>query len=101
MTLYREVRVPSVEAIDLQNLGTFWTPNKAKADSPYGKDVGGEAVVIEILAGRDDVDEFGTVATMRRYPSEEEIRLLPGRLVTVLALHTAGGRVSVRRTGRT
>jgi hypothetical protein len=101
MTLYRAVRIPSADAIDLGNLGVFWTPNRLKADSPHGKEVRGEDVVIEILARRSDVDEFGTVATMRRYPGEEEIRLQADSSVTVVSLHTLGSNVSVRRTGRT
>lgn len=83
--LYREFVIPEGQELRYQNLGVYWTPEKKRAVSPYGRNDHPSAsrVVVEVLAQRKDVDEVGTVATNRRY-SEREVRLLPGSTVKVV-----------------
>lgn len=84
--LYREVVIPPGGRLDEANLGRFWTPVREKAVSPFGRSdhATGARVLVEALARRADVDEFETVATMRRYPAEQEIRLREGARVQVV-----------------
>lgn len=78
LTLYREIVLKEDEKLDIMNLGTYWTPIKEKAHSPYGKEKEGEKILLEAEVNREDVDEFGTIANMRRYPDEKEITLRRG-----------------------
>jgi hypothetical protein len=91
--LYREVIAPSGR-LKTNKLGIYWTPEKEKAHSPFGRldSARGEPVVIEALVSRDDVDEVGTVAAMRRHPGEREIRLLPGARVEIVSPSEYSGR---------
>jgi hypothetical protein len=93
--LYREVIVPP-GGLRTNDLGVYWTPEKNKAHSPYGRldRVKGEPVVIEIIAPRDGVDDIGTVAAMRRNPGEREIRLLPGTQVQIVSPVTGRGKAA-------
>lgn len=103
LTLYRAVKVGSVEDIRLGDLGRFWTPEKNKADSPHGRidRPGGVDVVIQIRANRKDVDELETVATMRRYPAEREVRLRKGASVLVEGFWVGGKFHRVGKRGKT
>jgi hypothetical protein len=102
ITLYREVYATSPETIRTDKLGRFWTPDKKKAHSPHGYLDGnaGVPIVIQATARRSDVDEMETVATMRRYPGEREIRLAPGSSVTIQGFHTPDGFQSQRSRGK-
>lgn len=70
---------------------------KDKAVSPFGRvDQSGTSVIVEIRAERSNVDEFETVATMRRHPSEMEIRLLDSSEVDVIRV----GHERINQKGR-
>lgn len=85
--LYREVYAAPKDVIT-SNMGVYWTPEKSKAHSPYGKldNPTGTKVVLVIDAPRSAVDEAGTVNAMRRYPGEREIRLLSGSQVKLVGI---------------
>lgn len=96
--LFRALRVNATSDVDWQNLGRFWTPIREKADSPHGER-GRIEVIVEILADRGAVDEQETIATMRRYPGEMEVRLLPGAEVSVVAVHSKSGTQAIGVAG--
>lgn len=85
LTLYREVLVDDPSELNFTKVGRFWTPERSKVSSPFGRnDSSGKlAVVLQAKARRSDVDEFETVATFRRYPGEREIRLQAGAKIQV------------------
>jgi hypothetical protein len=87
MTLYREI-VASPDRLNWNALGRFWTPDRDKADSPYGGS--GDRTVVKASVRRKDVDELGTIRAMSRHPGEREIRLLPGVKVKVVGMYVAG-----------
>lgn len=102
LTLYRGVRVGSPDQVNTRQLGIFWTPVKRLAHSPYGASKHGIEVVVEAKAKRRDVDVDGTVTTMRRHPSEMEIRLKIGSTVQVVRLHLPNRKViPLGRPGKT
>lgn len=85
ITLYRALIVGDPDSIDTEHLGRFWTAVRAQADSPFGLLDGkrGIKVVVQAHASRRAVDEPETIATMRRYPDEMEVRLIQGSPVVV------------------
>lgn len=87
IVLYRELKT-TLAQVNWNALGRFWTPDKAKADSPYGK--GTERVVLIVKAKRKDVDEKGTISNMGRYGGEREIRLQRGTKVKVVGAYIEG-----------
>ncbi len=102
ITLYRGVRVGSPDQVNTRQLGIFWTPVKRLAHSPYGVSKHGVEVIVEAKAKRKDVDVEGTVTTMRRHPSEMEVRLKIGSAVQVIRLHLPKGKViPMGRPGKT
>ena len=89
LTLYREVYLATPEALNMKALGRFWTPEFVKAHSPFGKldNVSGTMpYILKIQAPRSGVDELETIATMKRYPEEREIRLKSGTRVKLLEM---------------
>jgi len=95
MVLYRAINVPLAQ-VNWNALGRFWTPEKGKADSPYGK--GTERVVLMVKAKRKDVDEKGTISNMSRYGGEREIRLLPSTKVKVIGAYVEGKLHKLNKT---
>jgi len=86
LTLYRELVVNDEAAIDYERLGHFWSASAQAAVSPYGRAdrSQGQRFLVTVNARRRDVDEAETIATMRRYPDELEVRLREGAPVDIV-----------------
>lgn len=99
--LYREVIIPP-GGLRTDSLGVYWTPEKNKAHSPFGRldRAKGEPVIIEVIAPREGVDDVGTVAAMRRHPGEREIRLLPGTQVQIVSPSRRRGKTATPSLSR-
>lgn len=102
LTLYRAVYVDDPSQVRLTGLGRFWTAEQKKAHSPFGKldRSGSTEVVIQAKVPRSAVDEGETVATMRRYPEEREVRLQAGAPVQVEGFWTGREFQQVRKPGK-
>jgi hypothetical protein len=103
ITLYREIIIPDIANLVLSRLGTYWTPNPKKAHSPFGHldRAKGVPYILVVEAPRSAVDEFGTVATMKRYPDEQEIRLQEGVPVKYKGYFLKGTFVPANLRGKT
>lgn len=99
LTVYRAYYVPGPDSIQLDRLGRFWTAERDRAHSPFGKldRVEGAQYVVKAKVRRSDVNESETLSTMQRYPEEREVRLNAHARVQVLSIISPDGREHVVR----
>ena len=98
LTLYRELVVDNAAAINFHKLGRFWSADMQAATSPFGRTdrPRSRRFLVTVRARRHDVDKAETIATMRRYPDELEVRLRDGAPVEVAEVRDSDGTVPLK-----
>lgn len=86
--IYRAVDAPSLDKIDVENLGRYWTHNPDKAKAYWGDNK--ETFVFKALFNPSEVDWLETVEQYLKpqYAGEDEIRLLEGITPEVINIYT-------------
>jgi hypothetical protein len=77
ITLYRILKADSKEDIDLEELGSHYSPNKKDllSSHSYVTGIGDDTFLVTVIADKSQIDFFQTIHNNILYPNEQEVTL--------------------------
>ncbi len=77
ITLYRILKADSQEDIDLEELGSHYSPNKEDllSSHSYVTGIGDDTFLVTVIADKSQIDFFQTIHNNILYPNEQEVTL--------------------------
>jgi len=77
ITLYRILKADSKEDIDLEELGSHYSPKKEDllSSHSYVTGIGDDTFLVTVIADKSQIDFFQTIHNNILYPNEQEVTL--------------------------
>ena len=94
-TVYRAVRLKSLDDLRVDRLGHFWTWDTEAPEAYWGKGAGGD-YIIEGIVSREHVDWGETLRANAIHPDEKEIFIKVGAPIYVVSVKEMGDEEVLR-----